>query len=122
MIKDARTAMRKARRDVDYYEVLGVGEDADEGEIKRAYKKLALRHHPDKVLVLSRTSLLVCDRMLTLHDREAMKEREAASIKPQGMETGARVTAGAQRAPQYPPFTAIRCQGRGQGRGRPRDQ
>jgi curved DNA-binding protein CbpA len=32
----------------DYYEVLGVGRDANENDIKKAYKKAALRHHPDK--------------------------------------------------------------------------
>jgi len=31
----------------DYYRVLGVGKDASEGEIKRAYRKLARKHHPD---------------------------------------------------------------------------
>jgi molecular chaperone DnaJ len=31
----------------DYYEVLGVSRDADEGELKRAYRALALRYHPD---------------------------------------------------------------------------
>ena len=31
----------------DYYSVLGVGKDASEGEIKRAYRKLARKYHPD---------------------------------------------------------------------------
>lgn len=32
----------------DYYQTLGVDKDASEQEIKRAYKKLALKWHPDK--------------------------------------------------------------------------
>jgi DnaJ-class molecular chaperone len=31
----------------DYHAILGVGRDADEKEIKRAYRKLALKFHPD---------------------------------------------------------------------------
>jgi molecular chaperone DnaJ len=32
----------------DYYEVLGVGRDADEVTLKSAYRKLALQFHPDR--------------------------------------------------------------------------
>ena len=32
----------------DYYEVLGVAKNASDEDIKRSYRKLAMKHHPDR--------------------------------------------------------------------------
>lgn len=37
-----------AAGDIDFYALLGVEKNASEAEIKNAYRKLAIRYHPDK--------------------------------------------------------------------------
>ncbi len=32
----------------DYYEVLGVGNTASDQEIKKAFRRVAMKHHPDR--------------------------------------------------------------------------
>uniref|UniRef100_A0AAQ4Q1L4 J domain-containing protein n=1 Tax=Gasterosteus aculeatus aculeatus TaxID=481459 RepID=A0AAQ4Q1L4_GASAC len=47
LLKNAQLELKKSKRK-DYYKVLGIGKNATEDEIKKAYRKRALMHHPDR--------------------------------------------------------------------------
>ncbi|MFT7814691.1 dnaJ homolog subfamily C member 7 [Arapaima gigas] len=47
LLKNAQLELKKSKQK-DYYKVLGVGKNATEDEIKKAYRKRALMHHPDR--------------------------------------------------------------------------
>lgn len=46
-IRNAEIELKKSQRK-DYYKILGVEKNADDNQIKKAYRKLAIVHHPDK--------------------------------------------------------------------------
>ncbi|KAH8658675.1 hypothetical protein BGZ60DRAFT_531360 [Tricladium varicosporioides] len=46
-VRKAELELKKSKRK-DYYKILGVDKDADENAIKKAYRKAAIIHHPDK--------------------------------------------------------------------------
>lgn len=47
LLRDAKFALKKSKRK-DYYKILSVARNANEDEIKKAYRKKALIHHPDR--------------------------------------------------------------------------
>lgn len=47
LMQKAQIALKRSKTK-DYYKVLGVSHDADERQIKQAYRKLSKIHHPDK--------------------------------------------------------------------------
>jgi len=46
-LKNAKYQLKKSKRK-DYYKILGIGKTANEDEIKKAYRKRAFIHHPDR--------------------------------------------------------------------------
>lgn len=47
LLKEAKLALKKSKRK-DYYKILGIERNATEHEVKKAYRKRALVHHPDR--------------------------------------------------------------------------
>merc|ERR1719499_346314 len=75
----------------DYYEVLGVERGAREAEIAKAYKKLALKYHPDKnpdnKSVAEENFKTITEAYEVLHDPEKRKKYD--QFGKEGVNAGA---------------------------------
>ncbi|QQP36187.1 DnaJlike proteinlike, partial [Caligus rogercresseyi] len=47
LLRNAKMELKRSQRK-DYYKILGIRKDANDDEIKKAYRKRALVHHPDR--------------------------------------------------------------------------
>jgi len=79
----------------DYYEVLGVSRDADAGEIRSAFKRLALTHHPDKVVEADRPEAEVRFKVIS-EAYEVLSNEESRIMYDAEAEFGAQFGGGAQ--------------------------
>ncbi|EFA85645.1 DNAJ heat shock N-terminal domain-containing protein [Heterostelium album PN500] len=61
-LKQAKIDLKKSLKK-DYYKILGVSKEANESEIKKAYRKLALQYHPDKNSTLPEEDKLKAERL-----------------------------------------------------------
>jgi hypothetical protein len=67
--RQAKIALKRAKRK-DFYKILGVSQDADEDEIKKAYKKMALKYHPDRHSMSSEEEKKEAERMFKVRDHD----------------------------------------------------
>ena len=70
---------------IDYYKVLGVNKNCNQNDIKRAYRKLAMKYHPDKSN--SDTSDIfrkITDAYEVLGDETKRRQYDNRSVNPIG--------------------------------------
>ncbi|WP_035777917.1 DnaJ domain-containing protein, partial [Arthrobacter sp. 35/47] len=79
--------------DKDFYKILGVPKDASDADIKKAYRKLARKHHPDQNQSTGGSDRMfkdISEAYSVLSDPEERQQYDAI----RAMGSGARFTAG----------------------------
>lgn len=72
----------------DYYQILGVARDASPDEIKKAYYKLAHKHHPDKVSGDEKKFKEINEAYQVLSDKEKKSQYDRFGRVSEGMPGG----------------------------------
>jgi DnaJ homolog subfamily C member 3 len=67
LMNKAQVALKRSKTK-DYYKVLGVAHDADERQIKSAYRKLSKQYHPDKAIKLGVTKQDAEKKMASINE------------------------------------------------------
>jgi len=67
LLNKAKVALKRSKTK-DYYKVLGVANDADERQIKSAYRKLSKQFHPDKAVKLGVTKQDAEKKMASINE------------------------------------------------------
>lgn len=82
----------QVEREKDYYATLGADEDASQEEIERLYKRLAVRHHPDRggdeehMKSLNEAYRVLGDAdVRRAYDAERLEARARASVRRSGV-------------------------------------
>ena len=66
-LNDAKNQAEKARKR-DYYAILGIDKNASEQEIKKAYKKMAMKYHPDRNAESEETKKMAEKKFIDVND------------------------------------------------------
>lgn len=56
-VQDAKLEFKKSKRK-DYYKILGVAKDVSDDQLKKAYRKRAMLHHPGQYHISSLIHIL----------------------------------------------------------------
>ena len=71
--------------DIEYYEILNVTRTASDEEIKRSYRKLAVKHHPDKGGDIEKfKSLSMAYEVLSNPEKRELYDRFGKNMEPSG--------------------------------------